>query len=282
MPLVTTSKPLEIHFDESGLDTVESHHSDNFRMDWSSHAFWKVLLVIAGTGRLLVQKKEWPLAKSSLVLVPPRVVHRIADDPGAPLSIYVLCVQGVAPFDDLRKMEAARPVQIRDGELAALAGSVMRRLLIEKIRALPGRKLISSGLAATLLGRMVRDIDTGPVKSTPVETGGHAIVGRYIQGLVTDFGEPDTLDSVAKRLGLSRRSFTQLFREITGESWLPHVSRLRIAHAKHLLQNTSRSIAAVAFECGFGDLSTFYRAFKTATRQPPRAWRERAFQSLRG
>jgi len=269
-----TSRPLEVTFDESGLDIIESHHSDDFRMDPSAHPFWKVLLVIAGAGRLLADREQWPLARSSLVVVPPRLLHRIADDPGAPLSIYVLCVKGIVPFGDLRDLEALRPAQVRDGEIISLAGSVMRRLLIEKTRSLPGRRLISAGLAAMLLGRIVRDSSTGASKSAPAKTATRANVECYAQGLVTAFGEPDTLDSVAHRLGLSRRRFTQLFRNITGESWLPHVRRLRIEHAKHLLRNTDRTIAAVAFECGFEDLSNFYRAFKAATRQPPRAWRE--------
>ena len=82
-------------------------------------------------------REEWPLAKSALLLVPPRVVHRIADDAGAPLSIYVLCVRGDAPFDALR-MDAARPAQVRDAEIVSLAGSVMRRLLMEKTPGIVG------------------------------------------------------------------------------------------------------------------------------------------------
>jgi len=273
--IVRTSRPLAVAFDESGLDIVESHHSDDFRMDWSAHPFLKVLFVIAGAGRLLAGQEEWPLAKSALVLVPPRVVHRIADEPGIPLSIYVLCVEGVAPFGNLRDFQAVSPTQVRDREIISLAGTVMRRLLIEKTRVLPGRRLITAGLAAMLLGRMVRYTGIGALKSAPAKAGAEANVERYRQGLATAFSEPDTLDSVARRLGLSRRRFTQLFRKISGESWLPYVRRLRIGHAKHLLRNTDRSIAAVAFECGFEDLSNFYRAFKAATGQSPRGWRER-------
>jgi AraC family L-rhamnose operon regulatory protein RhaS len=268
-----TSRPLNVTFDESGLDIIESHHSDDFRMDATAHPFWKALLVIAGSGRLLAGREGWPLAKSSLILVPPQIPHRISDDPAAPLSIYVLCVKAVAPFDNLRGLETGRPAQVRDREIISLAGSVMRRLFIEKTRSLPGRRLITSGLAAMLLGRIVRNIGMG-ISTSGTQTGARTNVERYAQGLATALGEPDTLDSVARRLGLSRRRFTQLFREITGQAWLKHIRGLRIEHAKHLLRDTDRSVAAVAFECGFEDLSNFYRAFKTATREPPRAWRE--------
>ena len=49
--------------------------------------------------------------------------------------------------------------------------------------------------------------------------------------------------------------------------------QLRIDHAKKLLESTSRTVLSVAFECGFEDLSTFYRAFKRETSESPNQWR---------
>jgi len=45
-------------------------------------------------------------------------------------------------------------------------------------------------------------------------------------------------------------------------------------YACQLLRGTSRSVIATAFECGYEDLSGFYRAFKRHTGRPPRAWRD--------
>jgi AraC family L-rhamnose operon regulatory protein RhaS len=74
---------------------------------------------------------------------------------------------------------------------------------------------------------------------------------------------------------LSRRRFTQLFRQITGESWLEHLQRQRLAHARRLLRETRRSVASIGYECGFEDLTTFYRAFKAVEHTSPLAWRTR-------
>jgi transcriptional regulator GlxA family with amidase domain len=76
--------------------------------------------------------------------------------------------------------------------------------------------------------------------------------------------EVELVAEAAHRAGLSERRFSQLFREITGSSWLSHLRALRLDHATRLLRHTERSITAIAFECGFTDLSNFYRAFKTA------------------
>ena len=50
--------------------------------------------------------------------------------------------------------------------------------------------------------------------------------------------------------------------------------QLRVEHARRLLQQTHRTIASIAFECGFEDLSTFYRAFKREVGTSPRRWRQ--------
>ena len=95
----------------------------------------------------------------------------------------------------------------------------------------------------------------------------------YVEDLSENFFEATNLDAAASALGLSRRRFTQLFREVAGTSWLAHVRKLRIDHAKKLLENTNRTVLSVAFECGFEDLSTFYRAFKRETSESPNQWR---------
>jgi AraC-like DNA-binding protein len=76
-------------------------------------------------------------------------------------------------------------------------------------------------------------------------------------------------------LGLSRRHFTQLFRDITGQTWLTMLQRHRLAHARRLLIETDRSIASIGYECGFEDLTTFYRVFKKSEGTSPLAWRNR-------
>ena len=54
---------------------------------------------------------------------------------------------------------------------------------------------------------------------------------------------------------------------MTGTSWAAYLTRLRIDYACRLLRETSRSIVSTAFECGYDDLSIFYRAFRAPHRR---------------
>jgi AraC family L-rhamnose operon regulatory protein RhaS len=100
------------------------------------------------------------------------------------------------------------------------------------------------------------------------------VMSGYVKDLEQRFFEPMDIDREAARLRMSRRRFTQLFRVQTGQSWLEHITRLRIGHAQYLLRQTRRSVTAIAFECGYEELSSFYRAFKKQTGLAPLEWRE--------
>ena len=98
-------------------------------------------------------------------------------------------------------------------------------------------------------------------------------VKNYAEALENEFWKNEDIDTVAQTLGLSRRRFTQLFREIVGESWQKRVTGLRMKYAADLLQRTSLSIRSIAFECGYRDLSHFYRVFKQMHGMSPGQYR---------
>jgi AraC-like DNA-binding protein len=70
--------------------------------------------------------------------------------------------------------------------------------------------------------------------------------------------------AVARRQGISDSYIRKLF-EREGTSFTQFVLARRLARAHRMLTDrrwNNHSIASIAFEAGFGDLSYFYRAFK--------------------
>jgi AraC-like DNA-binding protein len=86
------------------------------------------------------------------------------------------------------------------------------------------------------------------------------------------FAEPALSPAHAARaLGMSVRKLHMLF-EQTGTSFGEFVLRCRLEEARRLLLSPAtrqRSVAEIALAAGFGDLSTFYRAFKAAYDRTP-------------
>ena len=67
--------------------------------------------------------------------------------------------------------------------------------------------------------------------------------------------------------------FIKKFKALTGASPRRYLTLARVENAKTLLLNTDLSIAAVAKACGYTDQLYFSRVFKSATGQPPTAYR---------
>ncbi len=91
--------------------------------------------------------------------------------------------------------------------------------------------------------------------------------------LMGNLRQPHTLDSLAQRALMSRRSFTRHFREATGTTvgrWLQHQ---RLALAQRLLETTADPIETVAGLAGFGTAASMRQIFGAALQVSPTAYR---------
>jgi AraC-like DNA-binding protein len=80
------------------------------------------------------------------------------------------------------------------------------------------------------------------------------------------------LPRVARRVAMSTRTVQRRLEEL-GTSYQELVDDVRGAMARALLRDRARSIVDVAFELGYADLRSFYRAFRRWTGATPAVWR---------
>ncbi len=82
---------------------------------------------------------------------------------------------------------------------------------------------------------------------------------------------------LSQHLGLSKRALHRLF-EGSGTSLSRYLTQRRLARARAVLADPAsahRAIFDVALDCGFDNLSTFYRLFGQAYNATPAGWRAR-------
>jgi transcriptional regulator GlxA family with amidase domain len=83
------------------------------------------------------------------------------------------------------------------------------------------------------------------------------------------------VERIARGLRVSPRTLSRLCREQLGDSPAALVRKLRLEHARRLLEDTSLPLKAVADQCGLGDPSTLHRLFWRALRVSPAEYRLR-------
>ncbi|HUC60676.1 MAG TPA: helix-turn-helix domain-containing protein [Alphaproteobacteria bacterium] len=84
-----------------------------------------------------------------------------------------------------------------------------------------------------------------------------------------------TIDRLAQRAGMSRRSFTRLFRQETHLTPADFVELARLDEARRLLENKALSSKQVAARAGFGSAAGMRRAFQRRLGTTPQEYRQR-------
>jgi transcriptional regulator GlxA family with amidase domain len=97
-----------------------------------------------------------------------------------------------------------------------------------------------------------------------------------LQGWLADHLAADlTVAAMARRAGMSVRTFSRVFRAEVGETPASYVERLRVETARRWLEDTDRSVVEIARACGLGTVETMYRAFQRVVRVTPGEYRRR-------
>lgn len=271
MNLKKRSLPAEVNFPDFGIFALESHHGEAFRMDAMQHDFAKLLLVIDGKGTLDAAEESYSLSSETPVYIPAGVIHRIIDESGNPLSLYAVCMaRNCVPPSIGRLMEKLSLTLMRTHYNTLQWHERFRHLLYEQTMGRFDRNIAILEIVLWMLRQVSRNKPVVPGRENSMDR-----VRAHTREMEQDFYREQTLMEAAQQTGLGGRRFSQLFRELNGCSWLSRLRNLRIEHACRLLKETDHSSTAVAYECGFSDLSNFYRAFKKNTGIAPQDYRRR-------
>ena len=88
--------------------------------------------------------------------------------------------------------------------------------------------------------------------------------------------EPIDLQRTAALVDLSAFHFLRLFASVLGVTPHQYLVRARLKRAAQLLAAGEQSVTAIAYDCGFADLSNFVRTFHRAAGVSPREFRSNA------
>ncbi|MEU1462044.1 GlxA family transcriptional regulator [Streptomyces sp. NPDC005727] len=99
---------------------------------------------------------------------------------------------------------------------------------------------------------------------------------REVQRWITEHPAGDlTVESLAARARLSPRHFARAFREETGTTPGRYVDRVRLEHARRLLEDTADGVEEISRAGGYGTPEAMRRAFVRALGTAPAEYRRR-------
>lgn len=100
------------------------------------------------------------------------------------------------------------------------------------------------------------------------------IVEKVKDYIHENYFEPITISQIAATLNYERTYLSKIFKEITEVSVIDYLINYRIQKSVILLRSTDKSMAEIAFDCGFSDSNSYYVRFKSKVGCSPFQYRK--------
>lgn len=88
-----------------------------------------------------------------------------------------------------------------------------------------------------------------------------------------NYQRPIQLEEVAEVVHMNKAAFCRYFKQHTRKTYLNFLNEIRLQKASELLKTSELSVAQIAYEVGFNNLSNFNRTFKLVTNSTPTEYR---------
>jgi AraC-like DNA-binding protein len=102
-----------------------------------------------------------------------------------------------------------------------------------------------------------------------------AVVDLVLEYVFNNHAGSVKMSEAAALVGMQEASFSKYFKRATGQNFSDLVRKLRLAHARRLLERSDKPISDICYEVGFTNLSNFNRHFLNDAGETPRHYRQR-------
>ena len=239
------------------------------------------LVMVCGAGHAIMDSPSTPVLPYAEVLrnMPRRLeklpAHRRDETTVVLCGKYLFEHRGPHPLISL--LPTVIHLRAHETERHPQLPPLLSLLRMEAMQPGSGSELVVPRLMDTLLIFVVR----AWLEGQPVGAGGwfgalrDPAIARALSLIHETPSDPWQVESLAKRVGQSRATFSRRFHELVGEPPLAYVTRWRMCLAAKLLSDSSRSLEEIACVVGYESAAALSKAFKRQYRVAPAHFRER-------
>lgn len=261
----------------NSLDFKELHYShmisleNNEKLNMNHcHDKYEILYVVDGYGSYLVEGAEFEMKPGTLIVIRPFEYHCVKIDKNHPYERYLLHFSsGAVVSDALGLLDSVSSATDDDSgrvysieELSAPLRLVFDRFEQYETISKEDRPLYFRLILSELL-ILLSTAGSQRIVHNAGDIGGK--VAKYIN----EYLESNiSLDKLAKRFFVSKYYLCRSFKKYSGVSIHSYITHKRVVYAKQLIES-GETASGAAYKVGFGDYSSFYRAYVKILGKPP-------------
>ncbi|WP_341225480.1 helix-turn-helix domain-containing protein [uncultured Arcticibacterium sp.] len=95
-----------------------------------------------------------------------------------------------------------------------------------------------------------------------------------------NFQDKITIDELANKFGIGRRSFERRFKKVTNNTIIEYIQRIKVEAAKRSFETSRKNISEVMYDVGYTDTKAFREVFKKITGLTPIQYRNKYNKQL--
>lgn len=143
--------------------------------------------------------------------------------------------------------------------------------LLKALRSETEAKILAPGLVREIYYRALRGAQAPVLYSLAVGSGSFSQVARAIKIMQGNYSEKLDIEQLASTARMSVSAFHKAFKEITCDSPIQYLKKIRLARARDLIVQKKVKAYLAADEVGYESSSQFSREFKRYFGQSPAA-----------
>lgn len=255
----------------------EKHPRYHMTMHW--HRETEIIRIISGTLRLYIDNAEITAQAGDLMMIGEGVIHGgdpencvyecLVFDPN-PILMYVeACKRGLKSVLGHNLFLKSDVIQ---GD-AAFADAI-KRLCHYAASGIIGNELSLMGALYEFFGIMLEHRYDAQLDMVSSRSGQKAEqLKPALEYIESHYGQPITLETLARLTGLSSKYFCRYFKAIVHRSPIDYLNYYRIECASYFLTTSDMTVAEIAQHCGYNDSSFFIKQFRKYKGTTPKQYR---------
>lgn len=256
------------------INEVLLKKTDNCEDSFHWHKFCEITYVQGGNGYYFVNGIQYEMKQGDLIIFNNIEPHGwMVQDEDMQVLVMIFLTDFVSEFhSDYLKPFIERGSNFKnkvhsEDALALVIASGMDEILKEYNQKIQGYQLLIKADVLRILTFLIRYYQNAVQTSSNMEDlnekknamGRLEEAFRYIN---VHYTEKITLGEVAQSVYMSDNYFSTYFKKVTNCSFIDYITELRLKKVNELMKVTDLNMLDIAMECGFNNMSNFYRMYK--------------------
>ncbi len=253
-------------------------HKDHFETPWHFHPQHELTLIEGSVGTKFVGDYVGPYSPGELVLLRSKLPHCWKNHSlsgGSAKSTVIQWNPGIfaqvpeiMPVFELMK-RASRGILFDSAEIAPYLPAILNFPKLEGHTLYIGLLEVLTQLSKCPYrylseARFLEDI---PDEFNTRMSSIHEFIS-------TEYARKIYLQELADLVNMTEQSFSRFFRKMMGRPFFTFLNEYRINMASRMLIDTDKSVAEIAYACGYESLPFFHKQFKKFQQETPMGYRK--------